>query len=286
MPGTQSSRIRFACDCGRKFVSPAQNAGKRLHCHHCGQDLIVPEKSTVTGESDDRLVTPIEFDEPAAHSVAIIASLIFAVVLTGTAFFWQGSLDGPQFMIFYTFAFTLCFLVAAMAGAPLRGKKLPAFPGVVSGVVFVGIAVLRLVDALQRGMHNFGALTVMALLGGVLIVATAFLLAMDKPRPHIDPGTAWKLWSVAGLIVLAGGFVLRGICLPLGKVAQKLIETPEDIPFAIAILFLGAGFCFTSPAFRAWFASDGQGSSTDTSDDHPRGGCGGGGEAGCGGCSG
>jgi hypothetical protein len=54
MTTASTSKIRFSCDCGRKYVCRPRDAGRTAQCHDCGRDLIVPlVDSDVACEAED-----------------------------------------------------------------------------------------------------------------------------------------------------------------------------------------------------------------------------------------
>ncbi len=289
------SRIRFSCDCGKRYFCRAENAGKHLHCRECDQELVVPDPSLKDSVAEFQPDNSGRFEDSEPRPLAAFSSLMFAVMLLAVSFSYQRTLDGPAFMTFYTFVFAACLLVAVIAATPLRDKKPLMLPGIISGLAFLLLAVIRLIDGYEHGMHRFGGLIVMSLAGTTLILIAAILLSKESPRNPILPSAAWKIWPVVGLLFLAGGFFLRSLSLVLGKELGTMIKNPEIA--AKYCVFLGLMVCFvflSGAGHYIWSERDRR--SYGGEDQHTYGGgggcggggCGGGGcgGGGCGGCSG
>ncbi len=197
MTSATASRIKATCSCGKKYLVKPEFAGKRLKCK-CGEVFTVPavdesEKTPIDRQCtwcDARIGPEESICESCAREAGERASeaereksmpwwkrrktWITAAICSITvivAGIYQTQLNGPEFVEFYFAMGIVCcvaFLVARLTSCPIA-----AF--VILLLTFEAIGAIRYGFGLTQGMHRFGILGNMMLLGPIGIVAIPFL---------------------------------------------------------------------------------------------------------------
>jgi uncharacterized membrane protein YgcG len=233
MTTASSSRIRFSCDCGKKYFCRPRNAGKRLRCRHCGQVLAVPQDSFDVNVQDDdfrhqHLSDSLDGAAPRFDTLQdqknvpssfkpleVVREDGFEITERGRniyrwCFTWglvslaivvmvsvyQTTLNGPQFLGFFQIVFW-CGVVSVFTMGFLASKYRGSYLLAVL-LTFELIAIVRIGYGMSQGMHNFANLLYMMIVGPIAFVFLAFATACETSGSSSDGGSCSSGSSCGG----------------------------------------------------------------------------------------
>lgn len=190
MAGSSTARLRqIRCPvCLQRIETPADSGGdERLVCPHCGRAFEkknalpvdkafaksvgrAPKATIVSDESADIDSAPPATPAPQWSGKG---GFRFMVGLTGVmgvvmalSYFTQ-DLNGPDFLVFYPVLFFVTLFGGGIARAKL--KQVPGI-GLLAWVLFEAVGVIRIITAMEKGMHKFGFLIAMMIVGGIVFL--------------------------------------------------------------------------------------------------------------------
>ena len=162
----------FRCPACLKLLSATWGTADdaRLRCPTCKGEFLrkngitVPEPQTSRPEAP--AVTPAPEPSIFFKYSGRLAFLAGCYAL-GT---WIGlSLKGPEFLGYYLVVFFLVYLVSLIVSLVRTEHMYALWFGL---LIFEGIGLTRIITGVQQGMHKFGLLGVMMILGGIVFLAT------------------------------------------------------------------------------------------------------------------
>lgn len=190
MAGSRTARLRqIRCPvCLQRIETPPDSGGdERLVCPHCGRAFEkknalpvdkefsksvgrAPKAINASDESADTDSAPLA--KPASPRSSQ-GSFRFMVGLTGVMgvvlvlTLLTQDLNGPDFLVFYL----VLFFVTLFGGGIVRAKlkQVPGV-GVLALVLFEAVGVIRIITGLEKGMHKFGFLIGLMIVGGFVFV--------------------------------------------------------------------------------------------------------------------
>lgn len=211
MSAATSSRIRYTCPCGKKYVARAELSGKRAKCKECGEAFTIPTPQQAEVETHEktcpwcgvRIEPNKTFCKACKRKMAeradgetfvswrgIGKNLLVAAICTATvliASVYQQQLDGPEFISFYTMMAIACCI--GLLVARLTHCSVVTF--IVLLVAYEAIGAIRYGYGIQHGMHKFGKLTSMMIIGPFIIVAIPFIDKLGNSQGSSSGGGGW-----------------------------------------------------------------------------------------------